>query len=149
MYQTTTNYFDLVQETATIIVDEISAANTRTLNYVKSLWEIAARSNGESALRSAYERAEAVVSLTASEIETSLRSSLEVTEKLLAQGKKLKTQSYESAREITDKALVNAKQVVEAASDRIESLTDSASESIDHTISEVNKKKSKATAAAE
>jgi len=141
MYQTATSYFDLAQETATIIADEISASNNRALAYVKSLWEIAARSNGDSALRSAFERAEAVVSLTASELETSLRSTLEVTEKLLSQGKKLQSQSYESAREFTDKALVNAKQVVEAASDRIESLTDSVTESIEETVHEVKKKK--------
>jgi ElaB/YqjD/DUF883 family membrane-anchored ribosome-binding protein len=93
-------------------------------NYVKGLFEIAGRSNGESPLRSAFERVEAVVHLTATELETSLRSNLEVTEKLLAQGKKLQQQSYESAKEIADKALSNAKQVVEAASERIESLTD-------------------------
>ena len=124
MYQTSSTYFGLVQETATIIADEIAAANARTLNYVKSLWEIAGRSNAETPLRSAFGRAEAVVSLTAHEIETSLRSNLEVTEKLLAQGKKLQQQGYESAKEIADKALTNAKQVVEAASERIESLTE-------------------------
>jgi hypothetical protein len=124
MYQTSSTYLGLVQETATIIADELAAANARTLNYVKSLWEIAGRSNAESPLRGAFGRAEAVVSLTAHELETSLRSNLEVTEKLLAQGKKLQQQGYESAKEIADKALTNAKQVVEAASERIESLTE-------------------------
>jgi hypothetical protein len=124
MYQSTTSYFDLAQETATIIADEIAAANARTLKYVKNLWEIAGRTQGESPLRSAFGRAEAVVSLTASELETSLRSNLEVTEKLIAQSKKLQAQSYESAKELADKALVNAKQIVEAAGERVESMTE-------------------------
>jgi PAB1-binding protein PBP1 len=124
MYQSTTSYFELAQETATIIADELSAANQRALSYVKSLWEIAGRSNGESTLRSAFERAEAVVSLTEREIQKSLRSNLDVTEKLLAQSKKLQQQSYESAKEIAEKALSNAKQVVEAAGERIEGLTE-------------------------
>jgi hypothetical protein len=126
MYQSTTSYFDLAQETATIVADEIAAANSRALKYVKSLWEIAGRTQGESPLRAAFERAEAVVSLTANEIETSLRSNLEVTEKLIAQSKKLQQQSYESAKELADKALVNAKQIVEAAGERIENLTERA-----------------------
>jgi ElaB/YqjD/DUF883 family membrane-anchored ribosome-binding protein len=105
-------------------LDEAKVGRGALIHYVKGLFEIAGRSNGESPLRSAFERVEAVVHLTATELETSLRSNLEVTEKLLAQGKKLQQQSYESAKEIADKALSNAKQVVEAASERIESLTD-------------------------
>jgi signal transduction histidine kinase len=143
MYQTSSTYLGLVQETATIIADELAAANARTLNYVKSLWEIAGRPNAESPLRSAFGRAEAVVNLTAHELETSLRSNLEVTEKLLAQGKKLQQQGYESAKEMADKALTNAKQVVEAASERIESLT----EKVDDL--EVPAKKKRVTASAE
>jgi hypothetical protein len=124
VYQTTNTYFELVQETATIVADEIAAANTRTLDYVKGLWEIAGRSNGESPLRTAYEKAEAVVSLTAGALETSLRSNLEVTEKILAQSKKLQQQSYESAKELAEKALTQAKQIVETAGERIETLTE-------------------------
>ena len=131
MYSSTTNYFELAQETATIIADELAAANQRTLSYFKSLWEIAGRSNGESALRSADERTEAIVSLTEREIQKSLRSNLDVTEKLFAQSKKLQQQSYESAKEIADKALSNVKQVVEAAGERIEGLTERIEETAD------------------
>ena len=129
MYQTTSSYFELVQETATIVADEMAAANTRTLDYVKGLWEIAGRSNGESPLRTAFEKAEAVVSLTAGALETSLRSNLEVTEKILAQSKKLQQQSYESAKELAEKALSQAKQIVESAGERIETLTERVEES--------------------
>jgi ElaB/YqjD/DUF883 family membrane-anchored ribosome-binding protein len=124
MYESTSTYLGLVQETATLVVDEMAAANQRTMNYLKSVLQIAGRAESESPLRSAYERAEAFVSLTARELETSLRSNLEVTEKLMEQGKKLQQQSYETAREIADKALSSAKQAVEAASDRIETLTE-------------------------
>lgn len=141
MYQPSANYLEVVQETATMIADELSAANSRTLGYVKGLWEIAGRNTGDSPLRSAFERAEAVVALTAKELETSLRNSLEITEKLLAQGKKLQTTGYESARELADKALANAKQVVEAANDPIETFTEKVTESIDEATTEVNKKK--------
>jgi len=145
VYQTSSSYFDLAQETATIIADEIAAANARTLNYVKGLWEIAARTHGETPLRAAYERAEAVVSLTAHELETTLRSNLEVTEKLLAQSKKLQQQSYESAKELADKALTSAKQVVEAAGDRIEGLT----ERVEETAATATNKKKRVPAIAE
>jgi hypothetical protein len=141
MYQTSSTYFTVLQETATMIADELSAANQRSIDYVKGLWAIAGHNNGESPLRTAFERAEAAVSLTEKEIQESLRSGLEITEKLIAQGKKLQTTGYESAREMADKALANAKQIVEAANERIESITDKVSESIDEATTEVNKKK--------
>jgi DNA anti-recombination protein RmuC len=147
VYQPSANYFEVVQETATMIANQLSESNTRTLNYVKGLWSIAGRSNGDSMLKSAFERAEAVVSLTAKELEESLQTGYEFTEKLLAQGKKLQATSYESAREYADKALANAKQVVEAANERIETFTDKVTESIDEASTEVKKKK--VTAAAE
>lgn len=137
MYQTSSTYFGLVQETATIVADELAAANTRALNYVKGLWEIAGRSQGESPLRTAYDRAEAVVALTADALETSLRSNLEVTEKILEQSKKLQQQGYESAKELAEKALTQAKQIVESAGERIETLT----EKVDESTNAVAKKK--------
>jgi hypothetical protein len=124
MYESTSSYFSLIQETATMVVDEIAAANQRSLHFVKSLWQIAGRSESESPIRSAYERAEAVVSLTARELETSLRSNLEMTEKLMEQSKKLQQRSFDSVREIADKALASAKQAVDTASERIETLTE-------------------------
>jgi ElaB/YqjD/DUF883 family membrane-anchored ribosome-binding protein len=141
VYQPSSNYFEVVQETATMIADQLSASNTRTMNYVKGLWSIAGTSNGESVLKSAFERAEAVVSLTAKELEESLQSGYEFTEKLLAQGKKLQATSYESVREIADKALSNAKHVVEAANDRVENFTEKVTEQIDEASSDVKKKK--------
>jgi hypothetical protein len=124
VYESTTTYFDVAHETASIIADEIAAANSRTLNYVKGLWNIAGMPQSESPLRTAFERAEAVVDLTARSIEESLRSNLEVTEKLLEQSKKLQQHGYESVREISDKGLGNVKSIVDSVGDRIENLTE-------------------------
>ena len=147
VYQPSTNYMDLLQETASIIADNLSQTNSRNVNYVKSVFEIASQKTDGSPLRGAFERAEAFVSLTEKEIQESLRSTLEVTEKLLAQGKKFQVTSYESAKEIADKAIVNAKHVVETTSDRIETLTDKVDGSISETLNKADRKvKAAATA---
>lgn len=126
MAQTPTTYPDLAKETMTLIADEIGASNRRTVEYVKSLWELARpgdRGNAGETVRDGFARAESAVSLTVREVEASMNSGIELAEKLLAQSKKLQQQGFESAREFADKALSNVKQAVEAAGDRIDDMS--------------------------
>jgi ElaB/YqjD/DUF883 family membrane-anchored ribosome-binding protein len=126
MVQTPATYAEIAKETMNLLVDEIGASNRRTVEYVKSLWELARpteRTNPSEAVRDGFQRAESAVSLTVRELETSVNSGIEFAEKLLGQSKKLQAQGFESAREFADKALSNVKQAVDATSDRIDTLS--------------------------
>jgi hypothetical protein len=92
MYDKANAYLDLASETATILMDEMTAANRRALAYFNALFDIAKSATStepENAISGGMERVSAVISLNMKELETSLRSGAEVVEKLVAQSKKL------------------------------------------------------------
>ena len=117
------NYAELATEATNMVVEAISSANERTLNYAKSIWEIVSRpipaGQQQQNVRDGFERADQIVSLTVKELEHSLRKSTEFAEKMLAQNAKLQRQSIESLHNFAGSTLTNVKQVVETAGERI------------------------------
>ena len=118
------NYAELATEATNMVVEAISSANERTLNYAKSIWEIVSRpipaGQQQQNVRDGFERADQIVSLTVKELEHSLRKSTEFAEKMLAQNAKLQRQSIESLHNFACSTLTNVKQVVETAGERID-----------------------------
>ncbi len=141
-------YVELTTETAHLIIDEVVSVNKRGLGYVKSVWGIVAKplpTSGTEAVNKGFERADALISLTLSELETSITEGAEFAEKLIAQGTKIQEaalaslkdyaekgyetikdaaeKSYDQVKDVATKGLDNAKSIAEATSEQIAALS--------------------------
>jgi len=122
--KTATGYVELTNEVYALFVDAYGSAGKRALNYWKSVWEIASRPYTpvtiDSVVRTNFERANQLTSLTVDELRSAGRESAEVAEKLLAEGTKAQDTSLESLRGLLDTYASNLNYVKENASAQLD-----------------------------
>jgi len=122
--KTTTGYVELTNEVYALFVDAYGSAGKRALNYWKSVWEIASRPYTpvtiDSVVRTNFERANQLTSLTVDELRSAGRESAEVAEKLLAEGTKAQDTSLERLRGLLDTYASNLNYVKENASAQLD-----------------------------
>jgi hypothetical protein len=99
----TANYVELSGQTYELVVDTFASVARRRLDYWKSVWEIASRPYGstaiESTVRENFDRASQLANLTAGELRSRGQVAAEFSEKLLTQAGKLQDAALETFRD--------------------------------------------------
>ena len=86
---TTNSYLQISTETFGFFIEALTSANQRSLEYAKSVWEIASRPYGssgvEGAVRENVNRSNEIMSLTVNELQARQQKLAEFAEKLVEQ----------------------------------------------------------------
>ena len=124
---TMVDYVALTNEVYALLVDAFGSADTRALNYWKSVWDITSRPYApltiDSVVRTNLERANQLTNLTVDELRSAGRQSAEFAEKLLAEGTKLQDTALGSFRGLLDTYAANLPYVKETTSATFDALT--------------------------
>ncbi len=124
--ESTSAYVELAAQAYALVTEAMASANQRTLDYMKSVYEITTRpyaSNAmETAARENFDRANQVMSLTVSELQTNGQEAAEFGEKLVAHGAKVQEAYATAMRGIVDTGLSNMKFVKETATHQIDEM---------------------------
>ena len=124
---TTAGYVTLTNEVYALLVDAFGSADTRALNYWKSVWDITSRPYSpvtiDSVVRTNLERANQLTTLTIDELRSAGRESAEFAEKLLAKGTKVQDTALGSFRGMIDTYAANLNYVKETASAQLAGLS--------------------------
>ena len=124
---TTAGYVTLTNEVYALLVDAFGSADTRALNYWKSVWDITSRPYSpvtiDSVVRTNLERANQLTTLTIDELRSAGRESAEFAEKLLAKGTKVQDTALGSFRGMIDTYAANLNYVKETTSAQLDGLS--------------------------
>ena len=124
---TTAGYVTLTNEVYALLVDAFGSADTRALNYWKSVWDITSRPYSPvtigSVVRTNLERANQLTTLTIDELRSAGRESAEFAEKLLAKGTKVQDTALGSFRGMIDTYAANLNYVKETTSAQLDGLS--------------------------
>ena len=124
---TTADYVTLTNEVYALLVDAFGSADTRALNYWKSVWDITSRPYSpvtiDSVVRTNLERANQLTTLTIDELRSAGRESAEFAEKLLAKGTKVQDTALGSFRGMIDTYAANLNYVKETTSAQLDGLS--------------------------
>ena len=124
---TTADYVTLTNEVYALLVEAFGSADTRALNYWKSVWDITARPYSpvtiDSVVRTNLERANQLTTLTVDELRSAGRESAEFAEKLLAKGTKVQDTALGSFRGMIDTYAANLNYVKEATGAQLDGLS--------------------------
>ena len=125
--ETTPSYMELSTQAFSLWTDAIAAANQRTLDYYKSLFQIATRPYTSTALETAarenFDRANQIVSLTVDELETEMRKSAEFAQKLVEHNAKVQDSYVNAMRGLVDTGMSNLNFVRESAERQVDELS--------------------------
>ena len=104
---TMVDYVALTNEVYALLVDAFGSADTRALNYWKSVWDITSRPYSpvtiDSIVNENLNRATQLTNLTVDELRSAGRESAEFAEKLLTEGAKVQDTALGSFRGLIDK----------------------------------------------
>ena len=124
---TTADYVELTNEVYALLVDAFGSADTRVLNYWKSVWDITSRPDTpvtiDSVIRRNLERANQLTNLTIGEMRSAGRESAAFAEKLLAEGTKVQDTALGSFRRLLEKYAANVNYVKETTSAQLDGLS--------------------------
>ena len=124
---TMVDYVALTNEVYALLVDAFGSADTRALNYWKSVWDITSRPYSpvtiDSVVRTNLERANQLTTLTIDELRSAGRESAEFAEKLLAKGTKVQDTALGSFRGMIDTYAANLNYVKETTSAQLACLS--------------------------
>ena len=124
---TTTSYLQIATETYGYFIDAVTQANQRSLDYAKSVWQIAARpygSNGlETAVRENFDRSNEIITLTVNELQARQQKLAEFAEKLVGQNAKLQESSVQALRGVVNTGISNMNYVKDAAKQGLDDMT--------------------------
>jgi hypothetical protein len=124
--ETTASYLDLSSQAYGLVVGAIAASNGRALEMSKSIWEIASRPYGSTALettvRENFDRTNQIVALAISELETRGRKAAEFTEKSFSLGAKLQETFVQASRGLVETGISNANFVKDTATKSVDDM---------------------------
>jgi hypothetical protein len=116
---TTASYVELATQGYSLFVNALTSTNQRTLDFMKSVYEISSRPYASSAFettaRENLDRANQIASLAISELQTT-------GQKLLAHGAKLQDSYVSSMRGAVETGISNMNYVKETASQQIDEI---------------------------
>lgn len=123
----TASYVELSSQTYTLFVDALSSYNKRSLEYAKSVWEIASRPYAstavETTVRENFDRANQLISLTINEMQTTGQKSAEFGEKLVGHSAKVQESLVSSMKGLVETGISNINYVKETATKSIDEMT--------------------------
>ena len=121
--QQPSEYLELSSQAYSLVADAALAANSRALEYWKSVWQIAARPYGataiEGGMRENFDRANELVGLTVGEVSTAGQRSAEFAEKLIAHSVKVQETYAKATRALVDAGMSNMTFVKDTADRQI------------------------------
>jgi hypothetical protein len=124
---TTADYVELTNEVYALLVDAFGSADTRVLNYWKSVWDITSRPYSpatiDSIVRTNLERANQLTNLTVDELRSAGSESAEFAEKLLAKGAKVQDTVLGRFRGMIDTYASNLNYVKETTTAQLDGLS--------------------------
>ena len=124
---TTADYVELTNEVYALLVDAFGSADTRVLNYWKSVWDITSRPYSpatiDSIVRTNLERANQLTNLTVDELRSAGLESAEFAEKLLAKGAKVQDTVLGRFRGMIDTYASNLNYVKETTTAQLDGLS--------------------------
>jgi hypothetical protein len=117
----TAKYIELSNEAYGLIVDTIASATRSSLNYLKSVWEIASRPYASTAIASTvrenFDRASELANLTVGEINSRVQRTAEFSEKVLVQVGRLQDAARETYRDSLKPYVSTADQVKDVSTE--------------------------------
>lgn len=120
-------YLELSSEAYHLFAENLVATNTRTLEYWKSVWQIASRpfasTNVETGIRENFDRTNQIVGLTVSELSDSGRQSADFVEKLAAHSAKVQDLYVNATRGLIDTGISNLAFVKDTAERQTDDMT--------------------------
>ena len=123
---TPNSYLHITTETYGVVIEAIKAANQRSLDYAKSVWEIASRpyqsSSLDTAVRENFDRSNEIMSLTVGELQTRQQHLAEFAEKLVSQNAKLQESSVQAMRGVVNTGISNLNFVKDTAKQGLDDL---------------------------
>ena len=123
---TPNSYLQITTETYGVVIEAIKAANQRSLDYAKSVWDIASRpyqSNSlDTAVRENFDRSNEIMSLTVGELQTRQQHLAEFAEKLVSQNAKLQESSVQAMRGVVNTGISNLNFVKDTAKQGLDDL---------------------------
>ncbi len=123
----TASYVELSSQTYTLFVDAMASYNNRSLEYSKSLWEIASRPYASTAIettvRENFDRANQMISLTLSELQTNGQKSAEFGEKLVAHGAKVQDSLVTAMKGLVETSISNMNFAKDSATQQFDNAT--------------------------
>ncbi len=122
--ETTAGYLELTSAGYTLFIDAFAAANRRSLDYLKSVYEISSRPYGstavESTVRDNFDRANQIASLTVGELQKNAQSASEFAEKLAAHGSEWQETVAAGLRGAVESGLSNMSYVKATATQQLD-----------------------------
>jgi hypothetical protein len=104
-------YLELSNQTYTLLVDAYAAVSRRKLDYVKALYEVAARPYASTAVeqivRENFDRTDQALSLTIAELQTSIAKTAELSNNWLEQAAKIQESTLEASRNLVKASVSN------------------------------------------
>jgi hypothetical protein len=136
------SYLELSSQAYNLFVDAMAKTNQRTLEYMKSVYEISSRPYASTALettmRENFDRANQVLSLSIAELQTTGQQAVELNEKLVAHGAKLQESFVTTMRGVTETGISNMNFVKDATSQQIDELAKRLDEVQNHATAQVS-----------
>jgi hypothetical protein len=121
--QETSEYAELSSQAYHLVADQISSTNGRTLEYWKSVWQIAsapyASSATEAAYRENFDRMNQIVGMTVNESSASSRGAVDFTEKIVALSSKFADLYVSAMRGVVNNGISNLTFVKDTAERQI------------------------------
>lgn len=115
------SYLELSNQTYSLLVDAYAAVSRRKLDYVKALYEVAARPYASTAVeqivRENFDRTDQALSLTIAELQTSIAKTAELSSSWLKQAAKVQESTLDASRALV-KASVSNLAFVKESSDK-------------------------------
>ena len=140
--ESTSSYMDLATEAYALFTEAFASANQRSLDYMKSVYEITTRPYAstavETALRENFDRANQLMALTVGELQTNGQKAAEFGDKLTAHGAKLQDSYVGAMRGVVDTGLSNMKYVKDTATQQIDEITKRIDEASAHATAQVS-----------
>jgi hypothetical protein len=123
----TAKYIELSSRTYELIVDTFASATRSRLNYWKSVWEIASRPYGSTAIgstvRENFDRASELTNLTVSELHSRGQRTVDFSEKFLTQVGQLQDAARETHRDSSTSNGSTAGQVKDGATESVDGVS--------------------------
>ncbi len=140
--ETTASYLELTSAGYTLFIDAFATANRRSLDYLKSVYEISSRPYGstavEATVRDNFDRANQIVSLTVGELQKNAQNASEFAEKLAAHGSEWQETVAAGFRGAVESSLSNMSYVKETATQQLDEFSkriDEAQARVQQTVS--------------
>ncbi len=138
----TASYVELSSQTYSLFVDAMASYNKRSLEYTKSLWEIASRPYASTAIettvRENFDRANQMISLTVSELQTNGQKSAEFGEKLVAHGAKVQESLVATMKGLVDTGISNVNFAKDSATQQFDNVTKRLEETTERAAASTN-----------